>query len=371
MDETRPHLLPRTTELLPLWLRTLTGDVPGPAALVRPWLGGPTVPLAATPHTVAYTKDALRLLRYTPAVPRYATPILFVYSLINRYKILDFLPGRSLIEFLVEQGFVVYCIDWGTPTRADQDLTWDDYLHRYLDRCVQVVLAETGSPHLTLYGYCMGGTMALSYAALHPAPVGNFVAQAVPVDFANDGILTRWTERQFFNADALVDAEGNVPIALMESAFRYMDPIGTQQKWLDFFKKIGDPAFVETFLAMEEWAGDNIPFPGEVYRQYLRDCYQTNAFCRGEMQVGGRRVELRQITCPVLTVIADRDNIAPPASSEPLPRLVASPDTATLRFPTGHVGLTASSRARREYWPRVVAWLGPRSSPLPGATTPA
>jgi len=58
-------------------------------------------PLASTPHKVVYTNGKMRLLRFEPTVRKHATPILFVYSLINRYYILDFLPGRSLIQYMV------------------------------------------------------------------------------------------------------------------------------------------------------------------------------------------------------------------------------------------------------------------------------
>src|SRR5690348_10889679 len=65
-------------------------------------------PLAPTPYKVVYTNGKMRLLHFEPAHRKHKTPILFVYSLINRYYILDFLPGRSLIEFMVSQGFDVY-----------------------------------------------------------------------------------------------------------------------------------------------------------------------------------------------------------------------------------------------------------------------
>lgn len=40
-------------------------------------------------------------------------PLLLIYSLINRPYIFDLVKGRSLIEFLCENGFDVYLLDWG------------------------------------------------------------------------------------------------------------------------------------------------------------------------------------------------------------------------------------------------------------------
>ncbi len=349
------------------YLASVKAGQPDTIELLRAVAGLEKLPLAPTPYTVIYRKEHVRLLRYEPKVRRFRTPVLFAYSLINRYYILDFLPGRSLIAFLLDQGFPVYCIDWGTAGRQQQELGWGDYVDRLLHRCVRRTLQDAGADNLSLYGYCMGGTMALAYTALHPEGVRNFVAQAVPVDFAEGGVLRRWTDPRFFDADALVDAHGNVPVDIMDSAFRFMDPIGSAQKWRSFFQKLDDEKFTTLFLSMERWAGDNVPFPGELYRQYIRDCYQTNRFMKGEMRIDDRRVDLAQVRCPLLNVIAEKDTLVPPPASEVLNGLVGSDDTATLRFPCGHIGLASSSKAPKEFWPRIGAWLAEHSEALPKA----
>ena len=321
-------------------------------------------PVAPTPHKVVYTRGPMRLLRFVSQNRRYRTPILFVYSLINRYYILDFLPGKSLIEFMVGEGYDVYAIDWGTPGRAEQAMTWEEILESVIAGAVRVALRMSGSPELTMYGYCMGGTMALAYAALYPEGIKSFVAQATPVDFHEGGVFAKWTRPENFNVDALVDAFGNVPIELMESGFSMMAPIQRMTKWLDVFRRIDDADFVTTFLAMEHWASDNVPFPGEVYRQYIKDCYQENNFCNGRMVIGGERVDLGKIKCALLNVIAENDTIAPPKSSEVLSRLVSSTDQETLRFSVGHIGLSTSSKGPKLIWPKIAGWIEARSEKL-------
>jgi polyhydroxyalkanoate synthase len=67
----------------------------------------------------------------------------------------------------------------------------------------------------------------------------------------------------------------------------------------------------------------------------------------------------------VLNIIAEHDNIAPPAMSEPLPDLlVGTKDRETMRFPVGHIGLSASSKSPVKVWPRISAWMGQRSQSL-------
>ncbi|MDY7229173.1 alpha/beta fold hydrolase [Hyalangium rubrum] len=318
-------------------------------------------PLSPTPHTVVYTRGSLRLLRYAAPQRRYRTPILFAYSMINRWYILDFLPGRSLIEHLTRAGFDVYAIDWGIAGPEEQHLDWPELLGGLVRQAVRWTLRASQSDELTLYGYCMGGTLALAYTSLYPEGVRNFVAQATPVDFSHGGIYSLWTQPRHFDVDSLVDAYGNIPSRVLESGFFAAAPVQRLTRWLDVCRQIDDPEYVTTFLAMERWGADAVPFPGEVYRQYIKDCYQQNLFCQGKMEVGGERVDLGRIRCSVLNIIAEQDTIAPPPMSEPLTRLVGGQDHQTLRFPVGHIGLSASSKSPTKVWPAITEWISARS----------
>ena len=122
--------------------------------------GPPAV--GATPHTVVWTENKWRLLRFAPRrrLAQFKTPVLLVPSLINRWYVLDLGTGRSLIEWLVAQGHDVFCIDWGTPGAEDRYLTWDDIAGRYLGRAVRMAtrFGRRGDAHVL--GYCLGGTLA-------------------------------------------------------------------------------------------------------------------------------------------------------------------------------------------------------------------
>jgi polyhydroxyalkanoate synthase len=80
------------------------------------------------------------------------------------------------------------------------------------------------------------------------------------------------------------------------------------------------------------------------------------------MEVGGERVDLGRISCSVLNIIAEQDNIAPPPMSEPLEGLLVSArERETKRFPVGHIGLSASSKSPVKVWPHIAEWMGQRS----------
>ena len=93
-----------------------------------------------TPSEIFCEFEKIKLLKYIPQTKvKHETPVLLVPSLINKYYILDLLPGKSYIEFLVKNGFKVYLIDWGTVDNTDKFLTLEDYTQGFLDETVEKI----------------------------------------------------------------------------------------------------------------------------------------------------------------------------------------------------------------------------------------
>ena len=318
--------------------------------------------VAQTPADEVYVEGRLRLLRYRPVVEHPAPiPLLIVPSLLHRYYLLDLVPGRSMVEYLVGRGLDVYLLDWGTPGPQDRSTTFDQYIVGALRRAVQRVRAVAGSERVSLLGYSMGGTLAAIFAALYGRYVANLIAVAAPIDFHDDGILSQWARKDRFNVDLVVDTLGALPAALMQASFRMLKPTYQIAQQIALAEQFGDMEAVQDFLAMQFWIDDNIPFLGEAYRTYIKELYQENHLVEGRLVVGGRRVDLGQIEAPLLTVVAAKDCICPPASSMPLNDLVCSADRQILELPGGHTGSVAGAGAPGHLWPQLAEWLLPRS----------
>src|SRR6266496_3679697 len=72
--------------------------------------------LACTPGAVVYRDEIFELLQYAPAAPAVrGRPLLMVPPELNRYYILDLAPGRSLVEYLVQNGIQPFMIVWRNP----------------------------------------------------------------------------------------------------------------------------------------------------------------------------------------------------------------------------------------------------------------
>jgi polyhydroxyalkanoate synthase len=117
---------------------------------------------------------------------------------------------------------------------------------------------------------------------------------------------------------------------------------------------------LENFLRMEKWINDSPNQAGECFRQFMKDLYQKNLLVKNELVVGGKKVNLKNITCPVLNVYATEDHLVPPAASKPLCDLVGSKDTETISFKGGHIGVFVGSKSQKELVPAVADFLKKR-----------
>ena len=318
--------------------------------------GQQTVDVGRTPREVIYQRDLLTLYRYKGAQePTQPVPVLLVYSLINRPYVLDLLPGRSVIQALLDQGFDVYLLDWGEPSTLDQHAGLDTYLNLYLNTIVREVCKHTGSPQVSLFGYCMGGTMSAMFAALHPEKVHSLVLLGAPFCFESTQLLYQWgCDPEMFKPKAIVDACGMAPPWAFEG-FSLLK-FGTKAPRLaQLYDSIDDQKIIESHLAMEQWAGDNIPMAGAVYEEFIRTCWQQNDLFHGRLEIGGKPVKLQSITCPTLIITGDSDHLVPPETSQPLADLL--PNATLMPFPAGHIGLSVGGASHKKLWPAAGAWM--------------
>ncbi|WP_321169926.1 class III poly(R)-hydroxyalkanoic acid synthase subunit PhaC [Salinigranum rubrum] len=323
-----------------------------------------SVEVGQTPSEVIYSENKLDLLRYESLTDDpHDTPLLVVYALINRPYILDLQPDKSVVRRFLEDGFDVYLIDWGEPSRLDASLTLGDYVNRYIDNCADVVRERTATDEINVLGYCMGGTLSTMYAALHPEKVSNLGLMATGLCFDDTGgILEQWGSAEHFDPGAITETYGNVPAEFLAAGFAQINPVDTYLgKYTMLFDNLDNKTAVENFGRMERWVRDGVDIAGEAYHQFIEDIYQANALYRNELVLDGDPVDIENLTMPVLQIIGSFDHLIPPDASKPFTDVMPSEDTDIYEFPTGHVGMAVSGKAHAELWPRVATWFRERS----------
>ncbi|MEZ4528181.1 MAG: class III poly(R)-hydroxyalkanoic acid synthase subunit PhaC [Desulfobacterales bacterium] len=323
--------------------------------------------IATTPFEYVYEEDRVRLKHYRPSKKEHKVPLLLIYALINRETMLDLQPDRSVVQTFLNHGMEVYKIDWGYPTKKDQYVSIDDHVNWYIDNIVDFIRERHNLPKINIMGICMGGAFSVMYSALHPEKVKNLVTTVTPTNFDTDkGLLHIWMRNS--RAFQLGDTYRNMPGDLMNLGFLLLNPARLiLDKYVGFFENMDDKDFVENFVRMEKWIFDSPDVPAATFHQFITDCYQKNLLIQSKLELNGKRVDLKNITMPVLNIYGQFDHLVPPEACNLLTKHVGSRDTEDICLKTGHIGIYVSSKCQALFAPKVAKWLKEREGDEPKA----
>ena len=329
------------------------------AGLDRPAVG-------QTPKDVVWRRDRCELWRYRSDKVGYRPPLLMVFSLVSRSYILDLRPGNSFVEHLLDAGFDVFLLDWGVADERDAGNQLEDYVDGYIPAGMERVLDITGDDEVNLLGYCFGGVLTLLSLAHNPQlPVRSLTTMATPVDFSGMGLFSDIFRDGRLTVDDVVDETGNVPPGVVRQAFRVLKPTAEAAQYATLLENMWNDEYMLAYQSMTAWTGDHIPFPGAAARQSVDMLMRQNGFIEDTIRLGGDAVSMKDITCPLLNVIAGRDHIVPPDAAKPLVGLAGSQDAEELVLDAGHIGLAVGRSAAKVTIPTIIEFLQRRSEPLP------
>ncbi len=319
------------------------------------------VEIGTTPKDLVWQNDLVKLYHYkreTPATCK--IPVLVSFALMNRHDVLDLQPDRSLMKKLLEEGLDIYIMDWGYPQKQHRYLTMEDYILGFMNDAIDFIRETTGNEKIHKMGICQGGTFSAIYAAINPEKLQSLTTYVAPYDFAgNECMLYRWTKD--IDVDAMVDALGIIPASTINSGFSMLKPSMEISKYLGVMNMLDDEAKLLNFLRMEKWKADCPDLAGEMYRKYIKDLFRDNKFIKGTMELGGHKIDPKNITMPFLNVYATDDNIIPNSSTIPLNDKIGSKDKELYAFPGGHIGVFVGARSQKELAPKVAEWIKKRS----------
>ena len=327
------------------------------------FLTSPSPEVGLTPKDVLLKRGTLNLFHYRPRTPElYRVPLLIVTATTNRSYIFDLVPGQSFVEYLLDKGFDVYMIDWTAPEGGEGRLRMEDYVLDFLPACVERVLNDSGELELSMLGYCMGGVLAVSYAALNAKePLKNLLCVTTPIDFSSMNLFRNWGNTEHFDVEAFVEKVGIIPAQFVLSSFEMLRPASRTAGQVQLWDNMWNDEFVRSFRIFDRWLNETLPLAGAYFKQSLKDLIQDNKLCKNELEIGGRRVDLREISVPIFTAVAEHDHIVPLAATKALIEQAKSTDKYEIVLRGGHVSVIAGANAVRRLWPQVDSWLRERS----------
>jgi polyhydroxyalkanoate synthase subunit PhaC len=315
--------------------------------------------LATTPGSVVYRNRMLEVIRYAPTQAKvHATPIVIVTPWINKYYILDLNPKKSLMRFLVDQGFDVYVTSWKNPDSTMKDVSFDDYLTEGIDRIVNVACDISGASQVHAVGYCIGGAALTAYMAWANArhapkdvPVRSVTLFTTLVDYHKPGDIEVFLDEGSYRwLSRTMEQKGFLDGKEMASAFRLLRSNSLIWHYVVHGYLYGEtpPPFDVLF-----WNMDTTRMPAKMHSWYLRNFYLDNALIKkDELQIAGQGIDLGRITQPLYAVAAEDDHIAPWRQTFRINNFTAGSKRYVLSS-SGHIlGIVnpVVNPPKREYW---------------------
>ncbi|MDP1652297.1 MAG: class I poly(R)-hydroxyalkanoic acid synthase [Rhodocyclaceae bacterium] len=317
------------------------------------------VSLAATPGKVVLQTRLLEVIHYAPTAARvHRTPLLIVTPWINKFYILDLVPRKSMIRFLLEQGFDVYITSWKNPDAAMAEVGFDEYLTEGIDAAIAAVRSISKSAKVHVAGYCIGGTALATYLAWANR---RYAPQDVPV--ASATFLT-----------TLVDFHkpGDIEVFLDEGSYQYLARKMQEKGFLDgkemaaAFRLLRSNSLIWNYVVQGYlygevpppfdvlfWNMDATRMPAKMHTWYLRNLYLDNQLIKKDaLEVAGQPIDLSRIVQPVYAVAAADDHIAPWRQTFRINNYVAGEKRFVLSS-SGHIlGIVnpVVNPPKREYW---------------------
>jgi poly(3-hydroxybutyrate) depolymerase len=334
------------------------------------WWGQMTdrrLPNWSSPHQIVFEAPVARLRDFSTTGPRSkVVPTLVLPPQAGHDScIVDYSTEQSQMRTILETGLTrAFTLDWIGATEATKDATIDDYL-TVIDRALDHMGGRAN-----MIGDCQGGWLATIYAALHPERVNTLTIAGAPIDFHCGEPVIHAALQAFApngNLDfyrRLVSAGGGMLSGEhMLAGFILIKPDNEIGRQLQLLANLDDAKHVERYREFEDWFKHTQAIPGAFYLWIVEHLFRDNELIAGDLEVGGERVDLRRIDCPLNLLAGAADHITPPDQVFALADYVATAEPDILRdiSPGGHLGLFMGHDALDNHWPRLLAAVLERS----------
>jgi len=236
------------------------------------------VSLAATTGKVVFRNHLIELIQYSPTTEQtYLRPLLVVPAWIMKYYILDLAPGKSLVKYLVDDGFTVFMISWKNPDASDRDLSMEDYRKAGFMAAIDVISTITHAKKINALGYCLGGTLLAITAATMAREQDNRLASitllASQVDFTEPGELSLFIDESQINfLEASMSDQGFLDTRQMAGAFQLIrsNDLIWSRRLNQYLLGLSEPA-----NELMTWNADATRMPYRMHSDYLRQLFYT------------------------------------------------------------------------------------------------
>ena len=274
--------------------------------------------IANAEGSVIYENKLYQLIYYKPTQEiSHQIPILIIPPWINKFYILDLKPENSFIKFLLSKGIPVFLMSWVNPDSSHSEIGYDDYLKDGLLDAIEQTRRFYSVDLINSIGYCIGGTLLATGLSYLNARKLEYIKSAsfftTLTDFEDPGDLSIFVSDEYLNT---------IKDQIDDLGFMDGDFLSQTFSFLRSNDLIYGPA-VKSYLMGKKpppfdllyWNSDSTNLPGKMALEYLEKFYKNNDFSKGKLEVLGEKVNLEQISQPIIVIGTFNDHIAPWKSS--------------------------------------------------------
>jgi polyhydroxyalkanoate synthase len=322
--------------------------------------------LRPMPRTLIDEGPLREVYHYRPSshVREQGDPVLLVTPLAAPATCYDLRRGCSVVEHLVDSGRPTYLVEYGAVSFRDRNLGMEHWIEEVVPSACRAVSAHAGGRPVHLVGWSLGGTFALLAAAADTSlPIASIAALGSPFDVSSvplvaplrpllsltdgRGLITR-----------IYRAAGGAPQPLVRWAFQLSSFQKLVTKPLALAWHLDDADYLAQIEAVDRFTAHMTAYPGRTFGQLYHRLLKGNALVGGTFELGGRTLNVADITAPVLVFGGAEDSIAPIAAVKAaVPLLTGSREVRFEIVPGGHLGMLTGREARTGTWPLLEAWI--------------
>lgn len=355
--------MPLSPDVLAAALKAATSYVVNAVEVLR--FGGLQTDEETSPYEIVAHRPMFRLRRYfaQDAGEAPGTPVVLIPPMMISADVWDVSPATSAVAALHAADLDPWVVDFGSPDLEDGGLerTLTDHVVA-VSEAVDLVVAATGrSVHLA--GYSQGGMFCYQAAAYRRSrDLASVVTFGSPVDWRGNAPLGVPEDVVVNVARFVADyvfGDRSLPGWMASTGFRLLDPLKTVRAQVDFLRRLHDR---EALLGSERQrrflAGEGfVAWSGPAIVDMMQQVIIQNRMMVGGFVVGDHVVSLSDITCPVLAVLGEVDEIGMPGSVRKIADVAPAADVYEFAVRAGHFGLVVGSTASARTWPVVAAWI--------------
>ncbi len=269
--------------------------------------------VAASPGAVVHRNELFELIQYQPAKKNsHVTPLLYVFSQVNRFYLGDLTPDRSLFQHLLSKGIPVFAISWRNPTEEQRDWGLDTYAGGII-RAIGAIREITDQPKVNLIGVCAGGLTAAAAAGVLAARDDDWIETLslfinVLDNRPADSDFGLFVSEQ--SVESQKDRVRNQGIFGEKDVFEMFAWLRPEENVMAFLRSnylMGEHPPVHPLLF---WSMDYSRLPVAFHADIV-DMSFHNKLAKRELRLLGQRVDLSKISYDVYMMAGSTDHITP------------------------------------------------------------